>query len=215
MSVFGSPHTGKTFVSERLVNDYKGTRIVFNYGSPDDWQGYEEVIFLMHDKELHYKYKGLIYHFDSSFNLHFEGKGVKGQAIRNKRQISRALFVSLNLGFVPDAFFVFEDASAVFRGGLHDDYADLLSRLGHARIRIMTISHDINYFPNQAWTYVTDYRIFKSVYGLTQTNKKQLSNATKIESAINNLRVLPKYSYYSFGALTGKVTLYKHKINGR
>lgn len=210
LAVFGSPDAGKTFVTEKLVNAYKGTRLVFNYGCPDDWKGYEEIVLKMHNKELHYEYKGALYHFDSSFNIHFKGKGVKAQVIRNKKAVSRALFVSLNLGYVPKCFLVFEDASSTLEGNLHSDYTDLLSRLGHAGIRIVTISHDINYFPKKAWAYVTDFRIFKLVNNLTQEKKKQLPNAEKIEAAINNLRKLPQYSYYSFGALSGRTTLYKH-----
>lgn len=164
VALFGAMDAGKTYYMERLVDKMRNrTVIVYNYGKPSDWVGFDNISLLLEDKELHFEYNREVYHFERDFMRLFRNGRVKILTVVDKNVI-KAFYQCLAQmdNNIRRLALLFEDATAIFDSKIGQLEKGLFSRCKHKDIWIYTLSHDLNYYPIQLYTLATHIILFRT-----------------------------------------------------
>lgn len=212
LATFGQMHAGKTYNLEELISKTNRTKIVYNFGREEDWQGYQPIELQEEKGKLYFIHEKKRFLFERSFMKKFRGKKVKIATVFHSKTL--ALFyteiarMNSSINYV---FFIIDDATAVFDTNLTKLEKSFISRCKHSDVRVALASHDLHYFPRQAWGLLTHVRLFRTINPPPIAKRDVIPCFDALMDAWEKLQEAPQYSYYTLDVYNKELTYTEFK----
>jgi hypothetical protein len=197
-ATFGEMDAGKTFNLERMIDNNKRTKIVYNYGHEKDWVGYEPIELIEEKGKLYFKHNTKKFLFETSFMKKFKGEKVKIETAFNPKALNLFYIQVAKMGSpLKYGYLVIEDATGVYGNSLTKIERTFMSRSKHSDMKLVLASHDPHYFPRQLWGLVTHVRLFRTTNPPPVEKRGIIPCYDALLEAWQVLQDAPKYSYYT------------------